>query len=256
MPSRSNAQVYDVNINNGHVDVEIINQTDLFNNAYDANLLDDFKFSGSEETSPLTSNYLGNGQSGQSEAANDYMDFTYSTPNTISNDPLAPTKGNTLLTGARYFNFGSTYWMMRTVRTYFFNNTPLQHDRNDSAYALQVAEKFVVPNNSRVSTFFNWTTFKNDIIGALIGSDNFQFFVRFAQALAAAPSVANYTYTVPAVFGFDSGFTFTIPFNDVLYGSGNWASFSTVISFFRYFLSLIYYTTVAFCVVNCVFKYA
>ena len=248
-------QVYDVNITNNSVEVKpwgLNSGYDLFNNAYDPGELDENGMEFSDD-SPMTN---GSGARAQS----DYQEVWGSTMPSISNDVMTPQLSgrNPLgLTGYRYFQFGVSDWRTRQTFSKSVTASPLQQNWGTSTenYNVSLNDKSVIPNYANKNSLFNFTNFKNDILTALIGTQNFDFITRLIQILNTTPSSTNFTYTVPAIFGFNAGIVINIPFNDILHGTGDWYQFSNIISYFRSLLSILYYLAVVWVIIRCIFIY-
>ena len=258
-----NADVYDVNLTNNTIDVKpwgMNSAYDLFNNAYDSGQFDNSDYMLSDD-SPMDTPGA-DGGTGYGAAYDDFGTTSSFTPPTGSHEvftPLLSGRNPTGLSNTRYFNFSLAAWIFRTgingSGQIAFNDSPLnEHNENPNEnFRGYLRDKFIIFNPTLRTSFFNYTNFKNDLVSALIGTQNFEFLVRLIAALNTTPTAVNFTYTVPSIFGFDTGFVISIPFNDILHGSGDWYSFATVINLFRSMLSFSYYTGVVFFIIRCVF---
>lgn len=256
LPSRVNAQVYDVRIN-GNPEV-IISANSDFSGALDNNELQWNVLNGTT-TGPQQTRFEGGGALYTSFADDDYVDNSkLSVPYNSNNDVLKPSfsgRNPMLLTGT-YFNFSLGSWLWSTNHSYSMKTPEQEHFINDNEkFPVSFAENRILPNKSSPWSWFNYNRFVSDVTTAVIGSENYNFMLRFITAINAAPSVANFSFNVPATFGFSSGFSINIPFHDILHGSGSWASFSTVISFFRSFVSFLYYYAVIVLICRAFYRY-
>lgn len=258
-PSRSNAQVYDVNITNNGVDVSV---TSLPNNAYDFSnsLYDPNQFESSDmhfgDDSPMDAlSGAGDGGTPYNGASNDFSSTSYFEPNTDSYAPFDPnlTGRNPTYLTAKYFD--CQRWVFRSNKKNTYGSTPYQvHDGDGQHnYNVSINDAFVVPSSTIKTSFFNFNQFKNDIILALVGSDNLNFYIRLFNMLNSVSASTNFVYSVPPLFGFDSGFVIDIPLHDILHGSGEWSNLASVITLFRSMVSLVYYLTVVYVIWRCLF---
>ena len=256
LPSKVNAQIYDVRIH-GNPEVIISPNSDF------SGALDQAQIQGgiwnATGTGPQDTRWEGAGALYTSFSHEDYEDNSATQlPYNSNNDVLKPKYSgrNPLGLTGKYFDFSSTSWLWSTNKTYDVKTPQQEHWFYDNEkHPVTAGEYRILPTKTSFGFFFKYDQFTSDVISAIIGSDNFQFMVRFIDALNATPSVANFTFTVPATFGFTTGFTINIPFHDILHGSGSWASFSTVISFFRSFVSFLYYYAVIVVICRAIYRY-
>lgn len=255
LPSKANAQVYDVHITNPDV---IISPDSDFSGALDNADVQWGVFNGTT-TGPQSTRFEGGGSLYTSFAQSDYVSNSQlAVPYNTTNDPLKPnlTGRNPLGLTGNYFKFNLNSWLLSGNHTYTLKTPEQEHFLADNQkHPVTVVEYRVLPNKSVPSSLFDYDKFVTDVVSAIVGSDNFQFLLRFLVALNATPSVANFTFTVPSTFGFNTGFTINIPFHDILHGSGNWSSFSTVINFFRSFVSFLYYYAVIVVICRAIYRY-
>lgn len=259
-PLDVNAQVYDVNITNNGVDVNVTslpnNAYDFSNSLYDANQFDttDIQFG---DDSPLdTYSASGDGGVPYGQSVADFQSISQANPPTSTVNPWRILSPNTGLTQARYFRLVAAYYMFRPTTTMEYGITPLQvHKTDNTDYRVNIKDNFLVPNANARNAFFDFAVFRSDLLTALIGQDNFNFFVRLLNTLNTTVTSTNFSYTVPSIFGFDTGFVIDIPFNDILHGTGDWYGFASLINFFRSMCSFCYYLAVIIIIVRCIFVY-
>lgn len=257
---RLNAEVYDVNITNNGVDVNVTslpnNAYDFSNSLYDSNQFDSTDIQFGDDSPMEAYSASGDGGTPYGGASGDFQSTSYFQPNSDSYSPFDPTlsgRNPTRLTG-KYFNFGG-YWIFRTTDKKTYDTSPLQVHEGDAShdYKISVNDTFVIPGYSMKTSFFNFNQFKTDILAALLGSDNLNFFIRLFDTINSVSASTNFVYSVPPIFGFDSGFVLDIPLHDILHGSGDWTNLSSIISLFRSMMSLVYYMTVVYFICRCVF---
>lgn len=102
---------------------------------------------------------------------------------------------------------------------------------------------------------FRYEVFYTDLSVAVLGSQNYEWLKSFLNTLAALPTGADFTYSVPAIFGFDSGFVINVPLNSILSGSGEWAYFAIIFQVIRAIFGVCYYTSCFVLIVRCLAFY-
>lgn len=97
-------------------------------------------------------------------------------------------------------------------------------------------------SSSRIS--FNWSTLRSDVLGAFFSSDVLNYLNELINVWNNAPTGADFTYTLPDIFGFDTGIEIEVPLYSVANGVGDYSIFSAIFSVIRAFLGVVYYGTV------------
>lgn len=123
-------------------------------------------------------------------------------------------------------------------------NTTAQHpkaptDNYGTQYQMDFINYLYYP-----SVTFNYPLFAFELTTAVFGADDLKWFVDFLRLLANLPTGSDFTYTVPSLFGFDTGFTFTVPLSSLLAGAGQWSNFSMIFDLIRAIFGFCYYTAV------------
>lgn len=111
-------------------------------------------------------------------------------------------------------------------------------------------------NNWYASSYqLYWNNIQNDFMSIFFPEDFIPWIVGFLSVYNNLPTTADVTYTLPPIFGFNTGLSYTIPFGQILQNSGQFSFLSSVFTVIRAMLGFCYYATLIFIVLRCVFLY-
>lgn len=188
-----------------------------------------------------------NDQAQASGISQGYATFSYdpSAPNIVTNPGRAPWWVNKF----RYFTFTTPSQLDTVTRIVHNPNMGNQQVGNyQNTGNFEVRDYTMYYSSTGMS--LKWSTLRSDVLSAFFSVDTFNIFAELLDVWNNAPLGADFTYTLPSIFGFDSGIEISVPLYSVVNGTGDYSVFSSIFVVTRAFLGVVYYGTVASLILN------
>ena len=232
----ANAETFDVNIVNTP---KITVDWDDFLNAGQAN--SDLSAPSSTYDPVYSSDALSSGIS----EANSLFGYDPTAPSILLSPGRQPWWNNKF----RYFTFGNPTLMHNSTQQGYrpnINNLQAGNYTNNGSFYVQDYTMYYSSSNLSLK----WSTLQSDILSAFFSVDTFNFLADLLTVWNNAPLGSDFTYTLPSIFGFDSGIEISVPLYSIVNGSGDYSVFNSIFVVTRAFLGVVYYGTVAAMIIN------
>lgn len=188
-----------------------------------------------------------NAQNGGISDANNLFGYNPTAP-TIN---TAPGRSPWWVGKFRYFTFQTPDQFYPTIRTADKPNVAnLQSGNYTNNGSINVYDYTMYYSSSRIS--FNWSTLRSDVLSAFFSGDILNYLNELINVWNNAPTGADFTYTLPDIFGFDTGIEIEVPLYSVANGVGDYSVFTAIFAVIRAFLGVVYYGTVTSLIIKSV----